>query len=181
MNFFLALILTYIGSFLFPSTSKYERISDEIVAETSKEIISSHNLFLIGTGGAMMHDVEMLAISFGTKECLDIQRGRKIVCECAKQLINNVNINEKVRPYLHNFPFTEKNVRIIIFCQDEKDNTPSSPQVGVISLDNGTIRYKFFQKGEKTKEEKETFSEAEKILQKQNDASFRNEEIQNLH
>lgn len=164
MKFFITYIITFLGSLFFPSPPKYELISNKVVSQTSKNISESENLNPIGSGGSMMEDVKMLSISFITKELINKERGRELIHQCANQLISNVNQNEEIRPYLHNYPFTYKNVEIRIFNRDKNSISAVYPELSTVSLIDGIIYYKYYENNTRKKVLTETFEEAEKIL-----------------
>ncbi len=93
----------------------YEKVADAITAKVAKKIRREKNLILIGTGGGMMDDIKMMAMSFCYYQEVDIEDARKLLVYCVEEYLNAINASEKVRPYLHNHPFTAKNVEIRLF------------------------------------------------------------------
>jgi hypothetical protein len=147
---------------------KYEKISNKIVAESSKEIAEKYNLTIIGDGGSMMDDVKMLALSFNCDQPRNIEEARKLTVNCMNMFLENINKNESIRPYLHNYPFTEKNIEIMIFFRDKNEYRPAPPLIANITSTNGVIYYYIDKNNRYSDFHSESFSNAVQILQNQN-------------
>lgn len=160
-------LFIFIGSLFLPAPPKYELLSNKIVANTSKKISQTQKLTPIGSGGSMMDDIKMLSISFTTKELLTEEKGRELILFCANELIGDINKNKEIRPYLHNYPFDDKNISIRIFCHDQRGDTAPPPHIGCLTLVRGEISYKYYKNDKRVKLTTETFAEAEQILKKE--------------
>ena len=52
-----------------------------------------------------------------------------------------INSNENVRPYLHNYPFTASDVRIVIyFHNSDRSNVPNG-KISIVAARQGSIEY----------------------------------------
>jgi len=112
---------------------EYEKISNKIVTEASKEIAQKYDLTFIGDGASMMDDVKMLALSFNCDQPRNIDDTRKLTVNCMKMFLGNINKNEAIRPFLHNYPFTEENIQIRIFFTDKHGNRPTPPLIANVT------------------------------------------------
>jgi hypothetical protein len=150
---------------------EYEKISDRITAITAQSLRRKYQLDPIGSGGSMMHDVEMLALSFNCYRPLSIDESRKLIISCANEYLRSINDNEEIRPYLHNYPFTEQNIQVTIFVYEDSNFTKINPgQVSSLSTLNGKIRYKTRSAEDQYKREtlhQETYEEAVCIVKEQ--------------
>lgn len=86
----------------------YEQIADAITAKTAKKIKNEKELILMGTGGGMLGDIYMMAMSFRYCQEVDFNTARQLVVYCVEEYLSAINSDEKVRPYLHNFPLQQK-------------------------------------------------------------------------
>lgn len=127
-----------VGCMLDDST-KHTRAAHKFMNSTSKQLEKKFDLKLIGDGGSMMHDIKVIHLAFNSRENLEIDQARKLIMSCAKIFINNMNSSTKIRPYLHNYPATEKNIDLKIFFQIHKKFPP--PYVSVVSLHKGNVIY----------------------------------------
>ncbi|WP_420421708.1 hypothetical protein [Simkania sp.] len=121
---------------------EYEKISDEITARTAKKLSRKYQLDPIGSGGSMMHDVEMLALSFNCYRSLSINESRELVINCVNEYIKSINENEDIRPYLHDYPFSAQNIQIkIFFFGDENFQKIPPGKINVVSTGKKRVRY----------------------------------------
>jgi hypothetical protein len=118
-----------------------EKIVNRITEETAKKLGEREKLALIGTGGQMMHKIEMLSMSFQLFHEVDLQKAREIIVYAVREYLSDINNNEEVRPYLHNYPFTAKNVEIMIFVYGPDRRELPPQKIGYISSRNGILKY----------------------------------------
>lgn len=174
----LFLILIPIVSWIFISGTKmeyvipeYEKISDKITEKTAKNLSKKYQLTPIGSGGSMMHDVEKLALSFNCYHPLSLDQSRKLIVSCVDEYIEAVNNNADIRPYLHNYPFTEQNVEVAIFIYENNKFTEVQPgQVSCVSELKGKICYHTKDPEDEYKLEtlhEESYAEAVRIVREQ--------------
>jgi hypothetical protein len=132
-----------ISYFVYNKTSydDYEKLADKITVSTAKKLKEEKGLILIGTGGRMMEDIEMMSMGFEYHEDVDIDQARKLLIDSAAEYLSKINADEKIRPYLHNYPFTRENIKIEIYFRDT-DNTKSSPEkVNIAATSDGRFSY----------------------------------------
>src|SRR3989344_4332350 len=112
--------ITVMISFLFGCSSFYQspryiKLAHKITEKTAKKLKEQKNLYLIGTGGQMMHDIQMMMMGFNFYKVVDIETARQLLVESVEEYLSVINSNKEVRPYLHNYPFTAKNIEIVIY------------------------------------------------------------------
>ena len=174
----MAFILIPIVSWIFISGAKmqykatpYEEMAKQITTETAKKIYSKYKIDPIGSGGSMMDDVKVLALSFNCYDILSIESSRELVVNCVEQYLVTVNNNKEIRPYLHNYPFTEQNIDLTIFFYQGADFKDAIPgQVSCASALNGKIFYHTKDPEDEYKLEtlhQETYEEALRIVKEQ--------------
>ncbi len=119
----------------------YEKIANEITDVTAKTLLKEKKLYLLGTGGRMMDDIKMMAMSFNYYQEIDLKTARELLLYTVNQYLSNINNNEEVRPYLHEYPFTAKNIeiRIWIYTPDGRKLTPE--KIGYIGAVEGILEY----------------------------------------
>lgn len=119
----------------------YEEIADKITANTAWKLEKEKNLLLIGTGGGMMHDIQAMHMSFQLFHEVSLEEARELVVYAMREYLSNINNSEEVRPYLHNYPFTEKNIEImiLIYGPDKRELPPE--KIYCITSHNGILKY----------------------------------------
>jgi hypothetical protein len=114
----------------------------EILGKTSKKLEKKHQMSAIGTGIGMPGGiVEMLALSFEKTGPISKDLAREIAIDCVQEMVTAVNTNERIKPYLKNYPFNAKNIKIAIFLKDKSRNEIYAPDFGVVSATCGDIEY----------------------------------------
>jgi hypothetical protein len=129
------------GCSFFNSSSDYEKIADKITEKTAEKLQVEKHLCLIGTGGQMMDDIQMMAMSFNYYQEVEIEKARMLIVYAVHDYLLEINNNNKIRPYLHNYPFNSKNVEIRIFVYNSDRSELPPEKIYCIECINGKIEY----------------------------------------
>lgn len=85
--------------------------------------------------------------------------------------LNMVNDSAEIRPYLHNYPFTEQNIQVTIFVYLDSNFTKVEPgQVNTVSTVNGRVRFHTRSAEDQYRREtlhEESYAEAVRIVREQ--------------
>ena len=118
----------------------YAIIAHNLRVDVGNLLSKKYNLNFIGFSGSMMDDVKEIGLSFRCTQKTTIEEARPLVIACAEELLHQVNANEEIRPYLHNYPFESKNISIEIFlCAPGKPET--LPYLDLVGAKRGNIYY----------------------------------------
>lgn len=139
----------------------YEEIADKITAKTSQQLKKQMNLFLVGTGGRMMHDIQAMDMSFHYYQYVDIQQARKLLVHVIDEYLSEINNSNEIQPYLHDHPFTAKNVEIRIWICEPDGSAPPMGQVDYFSAIDGYLNFYLYGPDSILQE---TYEEAKKIV-----------------
>ena len=140
-------MILFMFSFVFGCSSfchqsqDYEKIADKITEKTAKKLKDQKNLVLIGTGGQMMHDIQAMDMSFNYYHEVDLKTARELIIYAINEYLSEINDDEKIRPYLHEYPFTAKNVEIRIFIYGPDRLKLPPEKIYCITSLNGTLEY----------------------------------------
>jgi len=66
----------------------------------------------------------MMAMSFDYDKDVDLSKARELLVYIIENYLSAINSNIEVRPYLHNYPFTAKNIEIRIWIRPGKKKPP---------------------------------------------------------
>ncbi len=94
-------------------------ISNEFVREMEKE----YGLVCTGSGGSMPRDVEEITLFFHSYRKSTIPEARELLIKTTDRLIQKVNAHEKIRPFLHQYPFTRQGARVSIWFHNPKNGS----------------------------------------------------------
>jgi 3-dehydroquinate synthase class II len=139
----LLLLLTLFGcsKLTQPAPSEKVKITDEIMRKVAIELIKTSRLYPCGVGGQMMDQVKMLALSFDYKEPIQIDEARALLIKSVDTFLLAVNTDERVRPYLNNYPFRPQNLEVRIFLKAPDGREVPIGELCVISSIEGTFNY----------------------------------------
>ena len=126
-------LLLAIPSFCFGYEEPYySKLADRLVkahiAEMKKE-----GFHACMTGGGMMYDVKSISVGFDVQAAPTIEETRVMFVRGVERLLRRVNEDLRIRPYLHNYPFTVANLTY----------TLSFPRVAVDASGKGPVAHAF--------------------------------------
>ncbi|MBI3259664.1 MAG: hypothetical protein HYZ54_09350 [Ignavibacteriae bacterium] len=171
-RFIIILILTVLSiSALYfynnPPPRNYERFANKITANVAKKLKEEHDLHLVGIGGRMMYSVEMMSMRFDYYHQITLEEARKLLVIAIKEYLSAINSDEKIRPYLKEYPFTAKNVEIGIFIlQSNGSKVPPDKIYYISNMDDILSYYIAKQNGFSTRTAicEESYEEALQLL-----------------
>ncbi len=121
--------------------AEYVVIAQDLRADMAKKLSKRHKMRVIGISGGLADCVNVLGLRFEMTGPVTKERLREILVNCVEEFLAAINANERLRPFLKNFPFTSKEIEIIIFVSDKKGYEIFDPDIGVASAVNGKISY----------------------------------------
>jgi hypothetical protein len=129
------------GCSSFSPSPDYEKIADKITEKAAKELKAQKNLYLIGTGGRMMDDIQMMAMSFNYYQEVNLKTARELTIYAVNEYLSAINNNKEIRLYLHEYPFTAKNIEITIFVYNQDRSKLPLEKICCIECINGGLEY----------------------------------------
>jgi hypothetical protein len=121
-------------SFFKPKARDYADVAREIRGKAGRSLSKKHKMEFVGVSGGMMDSVYMIGLRFQMRRPMEREEARMRLVDCAEELIEAVNSNEEIRPHLQDFPFTTKNIEVVIFISDETGRGLYDPDISVVSL-----------------------------------------------
>lgn len=123
------------------SQSRHITLAHDIMNSFSNEVRCTDQLAVFGSGGAMQNDVEVIKLAYFSEKRVDVDGARKILISVATRLIDRVNSSEAIRPYLHNYPFTEKNINLSISFVGKNFEEPPPPWIASARIGYDKVSY----------------------------------------
>jgi len=123
------------------SSEDYEKLADKITITTAKSLEEKNGLILLGTGGRMMDDIKLMSMAFEYHEAGNIETARKLLLDSTKEYLSKINASERIRPYLHNYPFTPTNIKIEIYFRGIAKSDSAEDKVDIAALSDGMFFY----------------------------------------
>lgn len=149
--------------------TNYVKIADNITDKTAKKLKEQKRLYLVGTGGKMMGDIQAMDMGFFFYQEVDLKEARNLIVYVINEYLFEINNHEEIRPFLHEYPFTAKNVEIDIWVKASDGTRPSQGKIYYISASNGIINYYIRLPEEQSRKSicEETYEEALQIINSQ--------------
>ncbi len=142
------------------------KVKNSICYLTIKQLNEERGLLGVGTGSSMMFDIKTMALSLSYyKPIENVDQARELLVYAAEKFLFNINDIREIQVYLHNRPFTEKNIELTIFLKGNENN-PDLPQFAWVSTFHGKVKYVLKKESEKYEIEtlfSETYEEAKKL------------------
>lgn len=151
-------------------SSDEDTLSNQMIFKFGERMRKKYNTPLIGFGGAAKdgEGTTILAASFNAyRGPVQKDEARKMILDYLDEFLADINANEKLRPYLATYPFTAKNVDLEIYYSDPDGYEFYDPYIGVVSINEGIVYYRTYDKEDKTpfkSKTKETYEEALEII-----------------
>ena len=149
--------------------SEKQQLANEVRKEALSRLQEERGLKPFGLGAQMMHQIQMLALSFIYHKPLDIEQARELTMYASAVFLDVINRNERIRPYLGNYPFEAKNIEIEIDIRE--DGKFEQNKLVMVSMHRGVLIYDVHDQ-EKNRLKifyKETYEEAAERLAYQNE------------
>lgn len=105
------------------------------------EVVRSDEMYPFGTGAAMMGDIQEICVDLDKVGNFEFSEARTYVISKAELLIKMMNEDIEIRPYLHDYPATAKNISFAInFTTPEGKEVPY-PYISRVSVLLGDLDY----------------------------------------
>lgn len=140
----------------------------------AKQVRKEFGFELSAFGGCMMNDIEIFEVTFARNDKVTVDEARRLIVQISEGFIAKINADEKIRPYLHNYPITQKNVRFHLSFAATRAEPPGNSFVYYVSSTNGKIFYDSFDNSIPRDDQQivslanEPYDEALKILHREN-------------
>lgn len=114
-----------------------------LIGNFAKVAQQEYGLFLFGQGGGFIDTVNRFSFDFMSLEEMEKDKARRFYLTVLDRLLNMINSDVTLRPYLHHYPFTNRDVKLeISFCKDgDLRNEPDPPYVAFVSMHEDIIEY----------------------------------------
>ncbi|MDP1607882.1 MAG: hypothetical protein Q8L98_01050 [Chlamydiales bacterium] len=118
-----------------------QNLANSVRRSAAFKIKNETSLIPCGTGGQMMNQIQMLALSFFYYDLPTMEEARELVIYAAQKLANEINDEPKIHPYLYQYPFSPTHTEIYIFVQNKKNSKIPPDYISVVSLSGGMVKY----------------------------------------
>jgi hypothetical protein len=119
----------------------YIKLLHRINSKFTNDLKAERQMFLFGSGGRLMDDVELVDLSYHVRRHATIDEARQLYVEAVEKYLNLINSDEKIRPFLRNYPFTINNLEFDIGFVDQNGRYQKDVAFMLYSKRKGKIIY----------------------------------------
>jgi len=123
-------------------SDKKMALANDLRKQVAAQLKTDKELYPCGSGGQMMDEIKMLALSFNYYKDIDIPEARKLLVESVNTFTQTINNEKRIHPYLNNYPFTPKNIELRIFIYKKGTVDINPGHLSIVSIIGGNLRYK---------------------------------------
>lgn len=136
------LLFQYLNSEKEPGYCKY---ADKVTQAFKSSVKKQYDLTATMQGGAFMDQINAIHLSFHAyKKKYSIDETRELMLACTEEFLDRINANEKVRPFLEHFPFTEKGLELSIYFYEKRFQKVDNNYIAGVHLVNSHLYYSIF-------------------------------------
>jgi len=106
---------------------------------------TNHHLYCQGSGGRFLNNVSNIHLSFvSMQQGMTIDDARSLLVECVETLLQKINDDNQIKPYLSHYPYTVEGITLMLsyesFPNTQSDNR-LYPTVDFIFVDDSIVYY----------------------------------------
>lgn len=120
----------------------YEFYVNQIKESFVREMEEQYGLICNGHGGRMPRDVEEISIDFISYHHATVEEARRLEVTVTEKFLNKINNNEKIRPFLREYPFKTNRAEVGISFRKPDNTLYSDGSVGFVYQVNNKIFYR---------------------------------------
>jgi hypothetical protein len=121
--------------------SRLYELANEVTVKVGQKLKKDRPIYLIGMGGDTTSDIKMMTACFQYYQEVDLQQARELVLGVVGDYLAVINNSAEIRPYLHEYPFTAKNLLIQIWTYKSDGHRLPPDQIQAIDVIDGVITY----------------------------------------
>ena len=106
--------MVFYSQLLMGSESEYLQYVNKITSHVAAQIEKEFDLACTSEGGSMPYNVASIYLGFDAKRRATLEEARLIHVRCTEMLLKAVNEDEKIRPFLAEYPFPSHRINISI-------------------------------------------------------------------
>lgn len=122
--------------------SECEKAVNQIVNQGFLILKERHQMIPVGDTVAMPgRIVKFFGLEFKIHGPLEKEKLRSILIDSAHELLSIINKNEDIQSCLETYPFTIKNIEIVLFIIDSNRRNLHHPYIGIAQISKGELKY----------------------------------------
>ncbi len=117
-----------------PKLSRAEQYVNELIRDFEKIVGKEFGIKASGSGAGMPYDVERIEVNFSVYKKGTIEEARELMVNLKERLAEVVNQNEKLRPYLREYPFSPLRANIHLRFYGNKGRSCTDGSIAFVGV-----------------------------------------------
>jgi hypothetical protein len=126
------------------SLSKEDVLVYDIIHKFAVLERQKNNLEVGGTGSSIPENIEKFFVYFRCYEKMSREQSRILVISCVNDILDLINNDPKIRPYLENYPCTARNIELMFSFVDQNCKHVGPPFIALIFTEEAVIYYRCY-------------------------------------
>jgi hypothetical protein len=119
----------------------FENEIDDLCYKFVKKVHKKYKIKCEDFGGKMTNGIEEVGFTFVGNKRTSLEKARKMQVEIAQMLLDEINSNPTLKPYLKNYPFTAKNIKTRVHFKEDWILYFNDGSVSRMLLEDGIVHY----------------------------------------
>lgn len=144
------------------SENDKEKCADNTLKKVALKLKREKGLSPVGTMGQMLNEIQKLGLSFYYYKPVDIVEGRRLLVDSVNAMLDEINQDTRIHPFLIRNPFLPRNIEIRIILCDQSGRSVKAGSLWGMHISDGNLYYKIEhpETGRPLTVYKETYEEA---------------------
>ncbi len=136
------------GFLFYQPLSKGEKLVNKTLNDSAIFLKNKFNIRPCGEGASMPGGpIRNLSLCFTVTGPLPKEQLKKILIDCAQHLMQQVNENKDIQPFLEHAPFTIKDIQIILYVYDKDRRDLYDPLITTAQISDSIFSFRTNEKG----------------------------------
>lgn len=123
------------------SANVLDRYFDQVVRVFTNEMKHQYGLICVGSGGSVKEKIEIFSIRFYCYQHVSIEEARALYVTITDRLIEIINDNERIRPFLRIYPFPAERADISISFVNKNNSECLDGSVTFVCQGKGKLHF----------------------------------------
>ena len=125
-----------------PKEPQYCKYANKVAKSFRHSVKERYHLIPMSYGGSFMGNISEISQTFRAMDKnYSIEQARELVINCSEDFLDRINQDEKIKPYLAQYPFPNNRIRMQISFYNKNRERVSSDNIALVGLGNDKIYY----------------------------------------
>lgn len=150
-----------------PKEPQYCKYANKITNAFRHSVKEKYHLVPTSYGGSFMGNISVISQMYSVYDKkYDVDEARALLVNCTQEYLNQINQDEKIKPYLSHVPFSENGLEFSIYFHKARFEYVDSEFVAGAILINGELHYSSYDHEKKkfVDVHRESYEEAVRIV-----------------